>query len=81
MLSPTLGLAELPPAGVDEAEVRMPFSAYTRTFSYLGWPAIAIGGLQLAGRDPAVVLGAALALEGEGVFASVGACAPPPSPM
>jgi aspartyl-tRNA(Asn)/glutamyl-tRNA(Gln) amidotransferase subunit A len=80
VLSPTLGLAELPRAGIDELEVRMPFSAYTRAFSYLGWPAIAIGGLQLAGRDPAVVLGAALALEGEGVFASVGACVPPPSP-
>jgi aspartyl-tRNA(Asn)/glutamyl-tRNA(Gln) amidotransferase subunit A len=66
VLSPTLGLAELPPAGVDELEVRLPFSAYTRTFSYLGWPAIAIGALQLAGRDPAVVIGAALALEREG---------------
>jgi aspartyl-tRNA(Asn)/glutamyl-tRNA(Gln) amidotransferase subunit A len=65
VLSPTLGLAELPPAGVDELGVRLPFSAYTRAFSYLGWPAIAIGELQLAGRDPAVVIGAALALEHE----------------
>jgi aspartyl-tRNA(Asn)/glutamyl-tRNA(Gln) amidotransferase subunit A len=80
VLSPTLGLAELPPAGIHELEVRMPFSAYTRAFSYLGWPAIAIGGLHLAGRDPAVVIGAALALEREGVSASVGACAPLPSP-
>jgi aspartyl-tRNA(Asn)/glutamyl-tRNA(Gln) amidotransferase subunit A len=63
VLSPTLGMAELPPAGVDELTVRMPLSAYARTFSYLGWPAIAIGGLQLAGRDADVVIGAALALE------------------
>ncbi|MEA2304683.1 MAG: hypothetical protein QOH43_1963 [Solirubrobacteraceae bacterium] len=63
VLSPTLGTAELPPAGVDELEIRVPFSAYARVFSFLGWPAIAIGDLQLAGRDPAVVIGAALALE------------------
>jgi aspartyl-tRNA(Asn)/glutamyl-tRNA(Gln) amidotransferase subunit A len=67
IVSPTLGLAELPPAGADELAVRIPFSAYTRAFSYLGWPAIAIGELQLSGRDPAVVLGAALALEREGL--------------
>ncbi len=62
--SPTLGLLELPLAGVDELEVRLPFSAYTRPFSYLGWPAIALGGLQLAGRDAGTVLAAALAIEG-----------------
>ncbi len=66
VVSPTLGLAELPPAGVDELEVRVAFSAFARPFSYLGWPAIAIGELQLAGRDPAVVIGAALALEQAG---------------
>jgi Asp-tRNA(Asn)/Glu-tRNA(Gln) amidotransferase A subunit family amidase len=66
VLAPTLGYDELPPAGVDELGVRLPFSAYTRTFSYLGWPAIAIGPLQLAGRDAAVVIGAALALERDG---------------
>jgi Asp-tRNA(Asn)/Glu-tRNA(Gln) amidotransferase A subunit family amidase len=65
VLAPTLGYDELPPAGVDELGVRLPFSAYARTFSYLGWPAIAIGALQLAGRDAAVVIGAALALERE----------------
>ena len=64
--SPTLGLAELPPAGVDELEVRLPFSAYTRAFSYLGWPAVAIGDLHLAGRDVATVLALALALERDG---------------
>jgi aspartyl-tRNA(Asn)/glutamyl-tRNA(Gln) amidotransferase subunit A len=66
VLAPTLGYDELPPAGVDELGVRLPFSAYTRAFSYLGWPAIAVGPLQLAGRDAAVVIGAALALEREG---------------
>ena len=53
-------------AGVDELGVRLPFSAYARAFIYLGWPAIAIGAMQLAGRDAAVVIGAALALEREG---------------
>lgn len=67
-LSPALGLTELPQAGVDELDVRMPFSAYARAFSYLGWPAIAIGELQLAGRDAAVVIAAALALEREGAI-------------
>jgi aspartyl-tRNA(Asn)/glutamyl-tRNA(Gln) amidotransferase subunit A len=66
LVSPALGMAELPLAGVDELTVRLPFSAYTRAFSYLGWPAIAIGELQLAGRDAAVVIGAALALERDG---------------
>jgi aspartyl-tRNA(Asn)/glutamyl-tRNA(Gln) amidotransferase subunit A len=65
VLAPTLGYDDLPPAGVDELGVRLPFSAYARAFSYLGWPAIAIGGLQLAGRDAQTVLGAALALERE----------------
>ncbi len=64
--SPTLGLAELPLAGVDELEIRLPFSAYTRAFSYLGWPAVAIGDLHLAGRDVATVLALALALERDG---------------
>jgi aspartyl-tRNA(Asn)/glutamyl-tRNA(Gln) amidotransferase subunit A len=66
VLAPTLGYDDLPPVGVDELGVRLPFSAYARAFSYLGWPAIAVGGLQLAGRDAAVVIGAALALEREG---------------
>jgi aspartyl-tRNA(Asn)/glutamyl-tRNA(Gln) amidotransferase subunit A len=65
-VSPVLGLAELPPAGVDELTVRLALSAYARAFSFLGWPAIAIGDLQLAGRDADVVIGAALALEREG---------------
>jgi hypothetical protein len=59
-------VTELPPAGVDELAVRLAVSAYTRPFSYLGWPAIAVGGLQIAGRDPDLVIGAALALEMSG---------------
>jgi aspartyl-tRNA(Asn)/glutamyl-tRNA(Gln) amidotransferase subunit A len=66
LVSPTLGVTELPPAGVDELAVRLAVSAYTRPFSYLGWPAIAVGGLQIAGRDPDLVIGAALALEMSG---------------
>jgi aspartyl-tRNA(Asn)/glutamyl-tRNA(Gln) amidotransferase subunit A len=66
LVSPTLGVEELPPAGVAELDVRLAVSAYTRPFSYLGWPAIAIGGLQIAGRDTATVIAAALALEYQG---------------
>jgi hypothetical protein len=61
-----LGLAELPAIGIDELEIRLPFSAYARAFSLLGWPAIALGDLQLAGRRADVVIAAALALEREG---------------
>ncbi len=64
VLSPTLGFADLPPAGADELELRIAFSAYTRPFSSLGWPAIALGEVQLAGRRASLVLEAALALEG-----------------
>jgi aspartyl-tRNA(Asn)/glutamyl-tRNA(Gln) amidotransferase subunit A len=63
VISPTLSSAELPPAGVDELEVRLAVSAFTRPFSLLGWPALAMGDLQVAGRDPSVVIGAGLALE------------------
>lgn len=61
--SPTLGLADLPDAGVNELDIRLPFSAYTRAFSYLGWAAIAIGDLHLAARDADTVITAALAIE------------------
>ena len=36
-------LPELPAIGTPEHEFRIPFSAYARTFNFLGWPAIAIG--------------------------------------
>jgi aspartyl-tRNA(Asn)/glutamyl-tRNA(Gln) amidotransferase subunit A len=66
-VSPTLGLLEIPPADVSELEVRLPLSAFARPFSYLGWAAIAIGDLQLAGRDDATVLSAGLAWEAAGI--------------
>jgi aspartyl-tRNA(Asn)/glutamyl-tRNA(Gln) amidotransferase subunit A len=61
IVSPVLGLSELPAAGTPEHEFRIPFSAYARTFNFLGWPAIAIGGLQLAARDMRTLLEASLA--------------------
>jgi aspartyl-tRNA(Asn)/glutamyl-tRNA(Gln) amidotransferase subunit A len=65
LLSPTIGVTELPPAGADELAVRIPFSAFTRVFNFLGWPAIALGNLQLAGRDTQTVIAAALAFEAD----------------
>ncbi|MGA2513086.1 MAG: amidase [Candidatus Limnocylindrales bacterium] len=61
-VSPTIG-TDPPSADCWEPDVRPAMLKYTRVFSYLGWPAIAIGNLQLAGRDDATVLGAALAWE------------------
>ena len=44
----------------------LPFSAWTRVFSYLGWPAAAAGDVQVAGRDAQDVIAVALALERAG---------------
>jgi aspartyl-tRNA(Asn)/glutamyl-tRNA(Gln) amidotransferase subunit A len=63
IVSPTLGLDEVPPLEVDELEIRLTMAAYARPFSFLGWPAIAIGDVQLAARDETTLLGAALAWE------------------
>ena len=63
VLCPTLGI-EIPPVDIWEPDVRVQMTSYTRVFNFLGWPAIAIGGFQLAGRDDATVLGLALAWEG-----------------
>jgi aspartyl-tRNA(Asn)/glutamyl-tRNA(Gln) amidotransferase subunit A len=63
IVCPTLGVREIPRTDVDELEIRVAFSAYTRAFSFLGWPAIAIGGLQLGARDPDLLLSVALAWE------------------
>jgi hypothetical protein len=63
IVAPALGLPELPPVGVDEREVRLPFSAWVRPFSFLGWAAIVVDGFQLAARDESVLLSAALAWE------------------
>jgi aspartyl-tRNA(Asn)/glutamyl-tRNA(Gln) amidotransferase subunit A len=62
LVSPVLAI-EPPPIDVWEPDVREPLSRYTRPFNYLGWPAIAIGDLQIAGRDDRTVLAAALAWE------------------
>ena len=56
-----------PPDDCWEPDVRAAMTRWTRPFNFLGWPAIAVGGLQIAGRDRSVVLGAALALEARGV--------------
>lgn len=61
-VSPTLAI-EPPPIDVWEPDIRVAISQNTRPYNYLGWPAIAIGGLQLAGRDDRTVLAAALAWE------------------
>jgi len=61
IVSPVLGLPELPDIDTPEHEFRIPFSSYARPFNFLGWPAIAIGETQLAARDPRTLLEAALA--------------------
>lgn len=69
IVSPTLGVREIPLAGVDEIEIRVPFSAYTRTWSFLGWPAIAVGRWQFAARRADILFAVARAWErgGHGV--------------
>jgi Asp-tRNA(Asn)/Glu-tRNA(Gln) amidotransferase A subunit family amidase len=51
--------------GETSASVFEPMTRYTFPFNALGWPALAVGGVQLAARegDDALVLGAGLALE------------------
>jgi aspartyl-tRNA(Asn)/glutamyl-tRNA(Gln) amidotransferase subunit A len=61
IVSPVLGVPELPAAGTPEREFRISFSAYARPFNFLGWPAIAIGNTQLAARDMRTLLETALA--------------------
>ena len=61
IVSPVLGLPDLPAVDTPEREFRIPFSAYARVYNFLGWPAIAIGDTQLAARDPRTLLEAALA--------------------
>ncbi|MDP9294396.1 MAG: hypothetical protein M3O90_08260, partial [Actinomycetota bacterium] len=61
IVSPTLGVAELPAIETHEEEYRVALSAYTRAFSFLGWPAIAIGETQLAARDSSTLYEVALA--------------------
>ena len=61
IVSPALGLPELPAIETPEEEFRLRFSSYARPFNFLGWPAIAIGDTQLAARDMRTLLEAALA--------------------
>jgi hypothetical protein len=61
-VSPTLA-GPIPPIDVWEPDVRVAMIGHTRPFSFLGWPAIAIGELQLAARSSSTVLAAALAWE------------------
>ena len=55
----------IPPRDCAEIEVRGAMTLFTFPFNALGWPALAIGNVQLAGRPgtDALVLGAGLALE------------------
>lgn len=62
LLSPVMAV-EPPPDDCWEPDVRAGMTRWTRPFNFLGWPAIAIGSIQIAGRDRDTVLGAALALE------------------
>jgi aspartyl-tRNA(Asn)/glutamyl-tRNA(Gln) amidotransferase subunit A len=64
-LSPVVSV-EVPPIDVWEPDVRVSLVTNTRSFSFLGWPAIAIGNMQLAGPDESTVLAAALAWEAAG---------------
>ena len=64
LLTPTLSIPP-PPVDQPEIEVRAALTLYTFPFNALGWPALAIGPLQLVGRRgaDALVLAAGLALE------------------
>ena len=62
VVSPTIGM-EPPPVDCWEPDVRGRLGEFTRIFNFLGWPAIAVRNLQIAGPDTATVLGVALALE------------------
>jgi len=61
--TPTLGVCPLPPHDAWEPDVRELLGAYTRPFNVLGWAALAIGNVQLAGPSEDAVLAAGLALE------------------
>jgi len=64
-LSPVISV-EPPLLDVWEPDVRVSLVVNTRSFSFLGWSAIAIGNVQLAGPDESTVLAAALAWEAAG---------------
>ena len=64
LVTPVLSIP-VPPADCDELAVRAGMTRFTFPFNALGWPALAIGPVQLVGRpgDDALVLAAGLALE------------------
>jgi Asp-tRNA(Asn)/Glu-tRNA(Gln) amidotransferase A subunit family amidase len=64
LVTPVLS-CPVPPVDCDELEVRAAMTLYTFPFNALGWPALAVGPVQLVGRpgDDALVLGAGLDLE------------------
>ena len=64
LIVPTLS-CPVPPVDCVEIEVRAALTLYTFPFNALGWPALAIGGVQVVGRAgaDALVLGAGLKLE------------------
>jgi aspartyl-tRNA(Asn)/glutamyl-tRNA(Gln) amidotransferase subunit A len=64
LVTPVLS-CPVPPVDAVELEVRAAMTLHTFPFNALGWPALAIGNVQLVGRAgaDALVLGAGLALE------------------
>src|SRR5581483_6113496 len=64
LVTPVLS-CPVPAVGCVETEVRAAMTLYTFPFNALGWPALAVGGVQIVGRPGAdrLVLGAGLALE------------------
>lgn len=64
LLAPVLS-CPIPAHDAAEIDVRAAVTLYTFPFNALGWPSLAIGGVQLAGRpgQDGLVLGAGLALE------------------
>jgi Asp-tRNA(Asn)/Glu-tRNA(Gln) amidotransferase A subunit family amidase len=62
LVLPTLGAAR-PQHDVDEHEVREQLGRFARLANHLGWPALAIGDMQIMGRSESSVLAAGLAWE------------------
>jgi aspartyl-tRNA(Asn)/glutamyl-tRNA(Gln) amidotransferase subunit A len=81
IVTPTLG-GPIPARGAGAAELDRTqdldggLTRYTMPFGLLGWPALAIGNLQIAGRDERMVLGVGLAYEEAFGTGSSGARAP-----
>jgi Asp-tRNA(Asn)/Glu-tRNA(Gln) amidotransferase A subunit family amidase len=64
LVTPVLS-CPVPPADCVEVEVRAAMTLYTFPFNALGWPALAVGGVQVVGRpgEDALVLAAGRAFE------------------